>query len=217
MSMARRRAAKHVVTLLAAALAAPALAADCPTGLFMAAAGPDTAGGLELLPDGRFRFAFSEGAVDEAAQGRWRCRDGTLLLTTEPTPTPAAFRLETVREGDAPFSLVVTWPDGRGVPAVDFLLVVETGEPVTGYTQADGWSADLDGRLPLSVQVTEPFYGTISPVFALPRRRNIAVRIVLDPHDMGTAAFADTPVTQADGGLILHWRGRAIAYERSDD
>jgi len=36
--------------------------------------------------------------------------------------------------------------------------------------------------------------------------------IVLIPNDIGVAAFKDTPVTQEDDRLVLHWRGRAIPY-----
>lgn len=196
-----------------AAASVPAFAADCPTGQFRAHDGPDTASALEIAPNGRFRYVLSEGAVDEGAEGKWICDQGVLKLSTLPTPKPAEFRLEKVSDSkDADFALIVTGPDGRGVAAVDFRLEMPQGEPVTGYTQDDGWSRDLGDTRPVSVQVAEPFFGTVSPVFPLPQHKGIKVHIVLIPNDIGVAAFKDTPVTQEDDQLVLHWRGRAIPY-----
>jgi len=49
----------------------------------------EMAGGLELEPNGRFRYAFDYGAVSEESEGTWAVRDGTVLLTTDPMPPPA--------------------------------------------------------------------------------------------------------------------------------
>lgn len=199
-------------------MASPSFAADCPTGRFRAAAGPDTASGLEIGKDGHFRYFMSAGAVDEAAEGIWTCDKGTLRLTTQPEPKPAAFRLDKVTDGEeAPFSLIVTWPNGQGVPAIDFRIEFESGEPVTGYTQQDGWDRDFGDRLPRSVQFAEPFYGTVSAILPVPSRRGIRLHVVLEPNDMGKAGFRDTPVTQEEGKLVLHWRGGTLPYERDED
>jgi hypothetical protein len=204
--------------LIALGLAGPAMAADCPAGRFRAAAGPDPASGLEIREDGHFRYFLSVGAVDEEAEGVWTCDKGTLRLTTQPAPKPAAFRLDKVTDGeDAPFALVVTWPNGQGVPAVDFRIDFSSGEPVTGYTQQDGWDRDLGDRWPTAVQFAEPFYGTVSEPLPIPQRRGIRLHVVLEPNDMGKAAFRDTPVTQEDGKLMLHWRGGKLPYARDEE
>ena len=49
----------------------------------------EMAGGLELRPDGRFRYAFDYGAVSEVSEGRWTFEDGTVVLTTDPMPPRA--------------------------------------------------------------------------------------------------------------------------------
>ena len=49
----------------------------------------EMAGGLELRPDGRFRYAFDYGAVSEESEGRWTFEDGTVMLTTDPMPPKA--------------------------------------------------------------------------------------------------------------------------------
>ena len=46
----------------------------------------EMAGGLELRPDGRFRYAFDYGAVSEVSEGKWAVEGGTVLLTTDPMP-----------------------------------------------------------------------------------------------------------------------------------
>jgi hypothetical protein len=46
-------------------------------------------GGLELRPDGRFRYALDYGAVSEEAEGIWTVDDGTVRLTTDPMPPKA--------------------------------------------------------------------------------------------------------------------------------
>jgi len=49
----------------------------------------EMAGGLELRPDGRFRYAFDYGAVSEESEGKWTFEDGTVVLTTDPMPPKA--------------------------------------------------------------------------------------------------------------------------------
>ena len=46
----------------------------------------EMAGGLELQPGGRFRYAFDYGAVSEVSEGEWAVEGGTVLLTTDPMP-----------------------------------------------------------------------------------------------------------------------------------
>lgn len=197
-----------------AATALPALAADCPTGRFRAQAGPDVASGLEIEANGHFRYFLAAGALDEMAEGRWTCAKGILRLTTQPQPKPAEFKLDKItQDGEAPFSLIVTWPNGNGVAAVDFRIEFDKGDPVTDYTQDYGWSLNEDGsRTPKTVQFSEPFHGTISPVFPVAPGKNVRIHVILVPNDLGTVDFRETQVTQADGKLLLHWRGGEIPY-----
>ena len=46
----------------------------------------EMAGGLELQPGGRFRYAFDYGAVSEVSEGKWTVEGDTVLLTTDPMP-----------------------------------------------------------------------------------------------------------------------------------
>ena len=73
----------------AALLAAPGCAtAETPPqvgGLYQISQ-MEMAGGLELQPNGRFRYAFDYGAVSEVSEGKWSVEEGTVLLTTDPMP-----------------------------------------------------------------------------------------------------------------------------------
>ena len=72
--------------------AALGVAASSPAGTSAQFAGlyeinqMEMAGGLELRPNGRFRYAFDYGAVSEEAEGSWTVEDGAVLLTTDPMP-----------------------------------------------------------------------------------------------------------------------------------
>ena len=49
----------------------------------------EMAGGLELSPDGRFRYGLDYGAVSEGSEGRWTFENGAVVLTTDPMPPKA--------------------------------------------------------------------------------------------------------------------------------
>ena len=72
-----------------AALAVTAPAEPPPFAGLYGISQMEMAGGLELEPNGRFRYAFDYGAVSEESEGNWTVRDGNVLLTTDPMPPPA--------------------------------------------------------------------------------------------------------------------------------
>jgi hypothetical protein len=196
--------------------AAAASAAPSPlVGLYRADAGPDTASMLELTTDGHFRYQFSEGAVDEGAEGQWQPTTTGAELETLPHPKPADYALrEDAAEKDTPFALHVVGPNGDGVAAIDFRLGFSNGEIEEGYTQSYGWTLNPDDpREPAWIELSEPFYGTRSPRFALPAGKTaMAITVIFTPNDLGVAPFLHTPVTLTGDGIVLHWRGRDIPY-----
>ena len=60
----------------------------------------EVAAGLELKPNGHFRYALSYGAVDEEAEGDWTFDGQTVRLTSNPMPKAPSFEL--VRDDPAP-------------------------------------------------------------------------------------------------------------------
>lgn len=73
--------------LIASSAFASAQAAPQVAGLYEISQ-MEMAGGLELSPDGRFRYAFDYGAVSEESEGRWLAEGDKVLLTTDPMPAP---------------------------------------------------------------------------------------------------------------------------------
>lgn len=215
MSILRRAAAS---ALLAAILPSGAIAQPpLPTGLYRAVAGPDTASMIELAPDGRFRYQMSEGALDEESSGRWtQTADGVTLLTL-PRPRPPEFRMGPIGEDKATaFSLKVILQGSGPLAGVYVRVGFTNGDRQAASTQDDGWSLPPDEtRQPAWFELSEPIHGVASPRFDLPDDRHMAVTVTLTPNDIGVADFTDTPVTISGNKLVLHWRGRDIAYERA--
>jgi hypothetical protein len=104
-------------------------------GRYRMAGSPDEVVAFELLPDGQFRFMMAAGAVDQRAEGRWASDGRTVTLNTWPRPTPPEFRADPVtRGGEAPFTILVKGPDGRGLAAVDLRVGLASQGNVFNFT-----------------------------------------------------------------------------------
>lgn len=204
------------LALIAVAAPLPAFAEEW-AGQYRLDAGPDAAGGLELNADGTFRFGMSAGALDMEAAGRWERAGEGITLRTEPRPVPAAFSLARAEpgSGDGAVSINVTWPNGRGIAGIDFRIIHESAEPITGYTQSDGWTSESGPDHPvLSIQLSEPIHYTVSEEFSVPADAR-AFTFVLTPNDLGIADFDDAPATRTPDGLTVHWRGGEIPFVKA--
>lgn len=184
----------------------PALAKDAAEGRYRLDGGHDVAAELILHPGGRFEYALAEGALDEHAEGIWVRRGNTLVLTTQPKPVPPVF---TTAPRGAPTpgapTLRVTWPDGRGIPGVDFRIGFASGDPVSGYTQEDGWTLlPEEQRKPLWIELFEPIYRIASPRYPIDGTTAGTLNFVIVPHDIGTVDFAGTVAEVGPKDLLLH-------------
>jgi hypothetical protein len=94
-----------MTALAALLLSAAPVPADTVPGLYFANQ-MEVAAGLELLQNGRFRYALDYGAVSEGAEGRWTSDGVTVRLTSDVGPndgerSPAVFRAQPLRrDGD---------------------------------------------------------------------------------------------------------------------
>jgi hypothetical protein len=212
----RHLSAAILLMLIAAPL--PALADDAWAGQYRLAEGPDSVGELQLDADGSFRFGMSAGALDTSAAGRWARSGDGITLRTEPRPVAPAFSLKSAEPdmGEGGFSILVTWPDGRGIAGVDFRIVFDGGTDFTGYTQYYGWQSEPGhSRRIVSIQLAEPIHGTVSPVVDIPAGAQ-SVTFVLTPNDMGIADFDNAPAERSGDDLQLHWRGGVLRFVRRD-
>lgn len=190
-----------------ALLASPAAAQDSPfVGEYAIAEGPDVGGGLLIRNDGRFQYELAAGALDERAEGRWEARGDTICLTTEPRPVPPAMAKGTPGEIDGAVpTIAVTWPNGRTVAGVDFTIGFDSGDPIDGYTQYDGWTMpDDDTRIPRWVEVREPIYGITAPRFVLTDADGGKLHVIIAPNDIGVVDFEGTCAERTERGLTLH-------------
>ena len=202
---------------LAALLTIAALPADARSpyaGRYRIAEGPDTAGGLELRADGRFAYALSEGALDEHAEGRWSDADGTIRLTTEPRPTPAAFARAADRPAPAP-TILVTFPDGREIAGIDFRFGLSDGSSLAGYTQYDGWTFPTgEARTIRWVELAEPIHGIASERFAIEPPAAGGLVFVLTPNDIDVVDFDRAELERRGDDFVLHRGERALRLVR---
>jgi hypothetical protein len=203
--------------LAIALLAAPAIAQDNAfVGEYGIAEGPDVGGGLLIRSDGRFQYALAVGALDERAEGRWEARGDRICLTTEPKPVPPAFEkgAPIAVDGAIP-TLLVTWPNGEGIPGVDFRIGFDSGDPAEGYTQYYGWTMPVeDKRAPRWVEISEPIYGITAPRFVLTEADGGRLRVTLIPNDIGVVDMEGACLEKTDRGVLLHREDGNIRFVR---
>ncbi|MCA0208165.1 MAG: hypothetical protein LCH74_03800 [Proteobacteria bacterium] len=197
----------RTLLLAAALIAVPAAAQDSPfVGEYSLAEGPDVGGGLLIRGDGRFQYMLAAGALDERAEGRWETRGDTVCLTTDPKPVPPAMEKGPLIEVEGAIpTLLVTWPNGRGIAGVDFVIGFDSGDPAEDYTQVYGWTMpEDDKRIPRWVEVREPIYGITAPRYELAEADGGKLRVIIRPNDIGVVDFEGACAEKTERGLTLH-------------
>ncbi|MBO9695195.1 MAG: hypothetical protein J7499_03265 [Sphingopyxis sp.] len=206
-----------LAAVLIVAPAVPAAAQDSPfVGEYSLAEGPDVGGGLLIRNDGRFQYMLAAGALDERAEGRWEARGDTVCLTTDPKPVPPTMEKGPLGEIDGAVpTIVVTWPNGRAIPGVDFTIWFDSGDPIDGYTQTDGWTMpDDDNRVPRRIAVREPVYGIAAPPFELTGADGGKLHVIIRPNDIGVVDFDNACAEKTERGLTLHRIGGDMRFLR---
>ena len=210
----------RTLLLAAALIAAPAAAQDSPfVGEYSLAEGPDVGGGLLIRNDGRFQYMLAAGALDERAEGRWDVRGDRICLTTDPKPVPPEIKKGALIEVDGAVpNLLVTWPNGKGVAGVDFVIGFDSGDPVEDYTQVYGWSMpEDDKRTPRWIEVREPIYGITAPRFELTEADGGKLRAIIVPNDIGVVDFDGACAEKTERGVTLHRREGEMRFVRLGD
>jgi hypothetical protein len=202
-----------------------AAAAGAPRNLAAAGryrdnAGPDVVVELELGRDGRFRFGMAAGSLDARAEGRWTSDGRTVVLTTEPRPTPPAFTAGPVsRSSEHPLSILVNWPTGEGIATIDVRVGMADGRVLEGYTQDYGWQPDEGETVgtPAWVELSELIQGVPLHRFQLDAAAGNVFAFTLVPNDMGIAEFRETEAEiTPEGGLNIPFRGDMLPMVRAE-
>lgn len=166
----------------------------------------DTASELDLLPTGRFRFFYSAGALDLRAEGRWTSDGRTVVLNTEPRPTPATFTPGTVtRTEDSPIVVLVNGPSGRGIAGIDLKMGFADGREIESYTQEYGWNYDQEGPagVPRWVELSLAMYNLPPHRFPLDTAAGNKFTFTLVPNDLGIQDFQDQALAVTPEGLVI--------------
>src|SRR5690349_9354808 len=183
--------------------------------LLLAAAAPSPAGtyeihqtemggGLELKVDGRFRYAFTYGAVDEDGAGDWTFDGKTVRLTSNPMPKEPSFEL--VRDDPAPAGeLAMTLePPGFGEGYRLDAIAVDAASGEKGLvTAGDEGRVEAGGHKLASVDPLVPVFGTVGGHFALSPDRGHRLLLRFHANDLGRASFRSEPLAVTPDGLVM--------------
>lgn len=185
----------------AAMAAAPDLA-----GHYRLSEDHDAAGELDISADGHFDYGLAYGALDEEAHGRWQRQGDAVCLYTEPKPVPPVIsRAPTAKAASQSATLMVVSPDGYGIAGIDFRIGFDSGDPVEGYTQEDGFTLDPgEHRVPRWVELYEPVNRIRAPRFTLEPEDRGKLLAILTPNDLGMVDFEGACLEATPQGAVLH-------------
>lgn len=201
-------------SLAACAASAPAKPPPEVTGLYEIRQ-MEMAGGLELMPDGHFRYALEYGAVSEQGEGRWLAEMDQVTLTSDPMPRAPAFEVvkdEPAQPGELWVSLA---PPGFGswtAPLEMLVTLRGESEPWEIRANADG-SVSLDGKVATSIRPLVPVYGIAGAPIPLSGSRGHKILLRFAPNDLGKALFDDQPLMIEGDTLVLYRYDAKIVFK----
>ena len=204
-----------------AALTGPAANAQAPAlvGDYRLAAGPDVGGGLRIAADGSFEYGLVAGALDEFSSGRWEAEGDRICLITDPKPVAPRFeKADPIEVEGAIPTILATWPNGRGIAGIDFVIGFDSGDPIEDYTQSDGWTLpDGEKRVPRWVEVSEPVHDIVAPRFELGDADRGRLHVRLIPNDLGRVDLSGACLEARDAAVaILYRKEGQMRFVRSD-
>ena len=176
----------------------------------------EMAAGLELLANGRFRYALAYGALDEQAAGKWTLRGDSVLLTSDPV-TPPRFVLVSQARG-APGVLRVDLDVPRGVSRQYFnaLITKANGQAERRQLAEDGLQLPFAAaEAPITLRLSLQMFDAASGPVRLDANSGYSVRFRFEPNDIGKVPFQATPLKLVNGELLLDRHGRTIRFRRT--
>jgi hypothetical protein len=164
----------------------------------------EVAAGLELKPNGRFRYALSYGAVDEEGEGDWTFDGKTVRLTSSPMPKAPAFEL--VRDEPAPkgkLSMMLENPGFEWGHPFEAFAKPESGDAFE-ISADDSGEVDLGGRPRITAIAPEmPVFGPTGQIFPLSADRGHRLTFRFHRNDLGKARFDKQPLQVNGSDLFL--------------
>ena len=193
--------------------AAPAAGASSVAGMYEIRQ-MEMGGGLELKPDGRFRYALDYGAASEQGEGRWVTKDGKVLLTSDPMPKGPSFDL--VKDEPAPPGelWVQLAPPGFGDFTTNLDAVVSRKDGSRERVREDG-----DGHMPVdattatAIQLIVPIYGDVTAPIAISPDRGHRLTVRFSANDLGRPRFNSEPLAREGDTLVLYRYDAKIVFK----
>jgi hypothetical protein len=198
--------------LLAAPAAAPAGTPARLAGLYEIRQ-MEMAGGLELQPNGHFRYALEYGAASEQGEGDWTVSGNSVLLTSNPRPKVPDFELvkdEPVAAGEL---YVTLEPPGFGdwTGRLDLLVTVAGMQDPLAMEAGEDGRVPLEGMVATAVRPVVPVYGIAGHEIPLaPGGHRLLVRF--HPNEIGKALFDKEPLAIEDGNLLMRRYDAVITF-----
>jgi hypothetical protein len=159
--------------------------------------------GLELKPDGHFRYGLSYGAVDEEGEGDWTFDGKTVRLTSKPMPKAPSFEL--VRDDAAPKGELYLMLEDPGFEWGHPLYALAKGQGPEGFEirADDSGRVDLtDQPAVVAVAPEMPVFGPTGQIFELSGDRGHRLLFRFHRNDLGKARF-DGQQLRMDGSALL--------------
>ena len=195
-------------------LAAPAPANDSPAGLYELPQ-MEMGGGLELKPNGHFRYGLTYGAVDEEAEGDWTFDGKIVRLTSNPMPKAPSFEL--VSDQAAPKGELYLTLEDPGFEWGHPLEAFATADMKNGFEVSadDSGRVDLTGKPPIAaVAPLMPVYGPTGQIFQLKPGQGHRLLFRFHRNDLGQAIFKGQRLSKTGSGLEMQRYDTVIRFVR---
>jgi len=174
-------------------------------------------GGLELKPNGHFRYGFTYGAVDEEAEGDWTTDGKTVRLTSKPMPNEPTFDL--VSDKPAPkctLSLAVDWGKFSWSSAPDVLAIYEGAPKALHFLQADEQgNVHLENCAVTTVFPLVPMFRIAGAPLKLSPATGHRLSLKFRPNDLGHIAFRAEPLRIEGSDLLMERYDAEIRFIRA--
>jgi hypothetical protein len=194
--------------------AGPAAGADGVSGLYQIRQ-MEMGGGLELTPDGRFRYALDYGAASEQAEGRWVTKNDSIMLTSDPMPKAPSF--DVVKDESAPPGelWVQLAPPGFGdfTTNLEMLVTFRDGTRRQMHQDGDG-HVPVDVRIATTIQLIVPIYGDVTAPIKISPGQGHRLTLRFMPNDLGKARLDGEPLRREGDTLVLQRYDAKIVFKR---
>lgn len=179
----------------------------------------EMATGLDLGKDHRFKYGLSYGALDETAQGTWETDGaGHVLLTSDPATPPAFAMIHEMSSTPGLLQIVLDVPSGISRQYFSAIIRYADGRSTVRQFAEDGLTLALkpDDKL-VSATLLLSVLDLESEAYALTIAGGSELQVRFDANDLGSVAFARTPLKIDRDDLLLERHDRLIRFRRSPD